>query len=914
MSRYCGGLDTGPILNAAAHWRDAALLGEGSVFTHKRLWTVDALEALDRHFVQNLDEGDRGFMEKLQQQLAPTPAAAKQLAAEMIWLMYLCPSSLSVRHKREVPKAIWSWSGEPFPESSPWLAQEVLAGIGSAGPGFNQNQWRELTFLINLTSAFRRLSKDERTRVLSDSWKFAEWLKQVPDWRARQFRHMILFLLFPDDFERIFGQQDRKRIAQAFSGLDSQAINRLDPLELDRTLRETRKRLENEYGTSELDYYVQPLKERWQRESFAVATEGVTSAHVRKAIEDIDRDGIPTSAASVTYDLIYHGRRYPPKLVLSLAVKHLSGEELDRNAFTGGDESAAFNLLRTLGFEIEPKDAIPTLLGKFSAQAKAGSELSVQGYLRRYRGLNVRVSFGQGNFARIPWIAFLVDGQQVSDGIYPVLLYFREQEVLLLCYGLSETNEPNRSWGNLEAKPTVEAWFRDRFNRGPDRYGSSYVRAAYELTEELPIQDLNRDLDLMIDQYKAIMGNQPTASVPDSTSKGDDIAEEVAELPALQDLAQVVQSFSAALRESFVSFGAKHDDLVRSFVASIATKPLLILTGLSGSGKTQIAMRFGEWLGPERLYVAAVRPDWTGAEALFGYEDGLKPEVDGRAAWQVPGPLGFILRAVRDPQHPYLLLLDEMNLAHVERYFADVLSGMESGQPCLPNLAKGQDGVWRPVAGATPRLVLPRNLWVVGTVNVDETTYMFSPKVLDRANTFEFRVDSSELATDVRKPNPCSVGDQTLVRGLAKMASDDMWHQTNPASFRDHLADRLRQLQGLLARYGMEFGHRVFYESLRFAAFAEPAGLGTMEAVLDRVVLQKVMPRLHGSRRRLELPLLALAQFCRDLPEDIEADEKLPALQPDQPSGTAPKLPGAHDKLSRMLRSLRANQFASFTE
>ena len=66
----------------------------------------------------------------------------------------------------------------------------------------------------------------------------------------------------------------------------------------------------------------------------------------------------------------------------------------------------------------------------------------------------------------------------------------------------------------------------------------------------------------------------------------------------------------------------------------------------------------------------------------------------------------------------------------------------------------------------------------------------------------------------------------------------------------------------------MEFGHRVFYESLRFAALAEAAGLTTMESVLDRIVMQKVLPRLHGSRRRLELPLLALAQFCRDLPDE----------------------------------------------
>ena len=85
------------------------------------------------------------------------------------------------------------------------------------------------------------------------------------------------------------------------------------------------------------------------------------------------------------------------------------------------------------------------------------------------------------------------------------------------------------------------------------------------------------------------------------------------------------------------------------------TKPLVILTGLSGSGKTQIAIRFGEWLGADRMLVVPVRPDWTGAEALFGYEDALKPIDGGRAAWSVPETLQFFLKAGANPVFPYQL-------------------------------------------------------------------------------------------------------------------------------------------------------------------------------------------------------------------------------------------------------------------
>jgi len=144
-----------------------------------------------------------------------------------MWLIYLCPSSLTPRHKREIVGTLWSWSGEPLPQT-PMMSDEVLAGIGSAGSVFNQNQWRELSFLINFMWAFRKLDGPRRDRLISDGWAFTEWLKVVPDWEARQFRHMLLFLLFPDDFERIFCHRDSTAIVQSFLGIDGRNVNAMD--------------------------------------------------------------------------------------------------------------------------------------------------------------------------------------------------------------------------------------------------------------------------------------------------------------------------------------------------------------------------------------------------------------------------------------------------------------------------------------------------------------------------------------------------------------------------------------------------------------------------------------------------------------------------------------------------------------
>jgi 5-methylcytosine-specific restriction enzyme B len=638
MSRYCGEVDPAPVLKAAAHWKAVALQGKKSVLSADELWTEDNIASLDKHFVRTPDLSDDGLFEKLERQLAPTAASVKRLVAEMFWLLYLCPSSITSQRKRDVIGMVWSWSGESVPDASSWLSDAVLAGIGSAGPGFNQNQWRELTFLIRIVQAFRALDPAKGAELLADPWNFVDWVEKVEGASTRQFRHMLSFLLFPDEFERIFGQRDRKAIAAAFSGRNAQYVSQLGPAGLDRLLKQTREVLENEYGTKELDYYVTPLAERWRRATVASVAADVTREHVKQALEEIDRAGTPPDAASAVYDLIEGSKRYAPKYVLELASGYATGEKLDRASFSGGEESSAFRLLRGLGFHIEPKEAIEKLIGMFLAQSSTGN-LSVREYPQTYRGLRIKVSFGKGNVARIPWIAFLADGESVSEGIYPVFLLFREHNVFLLCYGVSEENRPARAWTGIGERKTVKDWFSAKFGRTPDRYGDSLVRAVFDVGRAIDFQDLTFELDNVVAEYQRLANDGPLLDAPNVT-----LVEDAQALDVRPDLGAAAISFSAALSQAHVSFGAAHDDLVRALLASLTTKPFVILTGLSGSGKTQIALRLGEWLG--RLYVAAVRPDWTGAEAVFGYEDGLKRDRVPRRGVRVvsPGSVGLVLR------------------------------------------------------------------------------------------------------------------------------------------------------------------------------------------------------------------------------------------------------------------------------
>lgn len=384
--------------------------------------------------------------------------------------------------------------------------------------------------------------------------------------------------------------------------------------------------------------------------------------------------------------------------------------------------------------------------------------------------------------------------------------------------------------------------------------------------------------------------------------------------PAMVKFVESYRDFSSALLDCNLNFGNRHDTITRSFFVSLATKRLVILTGLSGSGKTQLALKFGEWIGEDRMRVVPVRPDWTGAEALFGFEDGLQKKApDGRRAWHVPEPLRHMLRAAADPQRPYLLVLDEMNLAHVERYFADVLSGMESNKGCLPSLARDAEGQWRSKSVEPEFLPIPTNLFIVGTVNVDETTYMFSPKVLDRANTFEFRVQTADLVAGESGLAKCTAAGEASVEAFLRIACDNNSHRSIVVPDIERFTDRMRQLHALLATHSSEFGHRTFADAIRFAALLNEAGDASIESALDLQVMQKILPRLHGARRRLEPVLLKLGEFCLNPGIDhagIENSTWDGAIFDSE----APVLPISFDKVRRMLASLRINQFASFTE
>jgi len=332
---------------------------------------------------------------------------------------------------------------------------------------------------------------------------------------------------------------------------------------------------------------------------------------------------------------------------------------------------------------------------------------------------------------------------------------------------------------------------------------------------------------------------------------------------------------------------------LRRLMAAQATKPFVILTGLSGSGKTKLAEAVAHWLSEDpknQVCMVAVGADWTNNEPLLGYADAIH---SGRYCAPASGILQLLDHAQKTPKAPHFLILDEMNLSHVERYFADFLSAMESSTPELA--LHGQGTLKADALDVPARLALPANVFIIGTVNVDETTYMFSPKVLDRANVIEFRVSVDQMSAFLAAPTSARVNDlngKGAHYAEAFVARAQAEASLAPA-VTTQLQENLVELFKPLAEVGAEFGYRSAKEMARFVAIHRELSDDdwNYKDALDAQVMQKLMPKLHGSARKLSGVLDALGKFA-----------------------DAHELPLTQDKVKRMQKRLKDEGFTSFAE
>lgn len=290
--------------------------------------------------------------------------------------------------------------------------------------------------------------------------------------------------------------------------------------------------------------------------------------------------------------------------------------------------------------------------------------------------------------------------------------------------------------------------------------------------------------------------------------------------------------------------------------------------------------------------IIPVGANWTENRHIVGYYNVITNEYQSTPAYD-------LIKAANNSTEPHFLILDEMNLSHVERYFADFLSAIESGEKI-------------PLYGEE-ELTLPENLFIIGTVNVDETTYMFSPKVLDRANVIEFETYSASdyMNDNINLSSPSGnieylenplAGNEIRSYGIDELREifSDVVIDDEP--FWDVLSYEINSFQTILSKSGFDFGFRVINEIVRFMAVAweyegKPSEFANWTRYFDACIKQKMLPKLHGSEKIIGETLEELSNLCSD--SVIGTEDMV-------------KYPESFKKLEEMKKILRKQRYVSF--
>lgn len=290
--------------------------------------------------------------------------------------------------------------------------------------------------------------------------------------------------------------------------------------------------------------------------------------------------------------------------------------------------------------------------------------------------------------------------------------------------------------------------------------------------------------------------------------------------------------------------------LIKNLYISLKTKPFVILSGISGTGKSKIIELFAKALGAtaenKRFNLIPVKPDWSDSTDLLGFRN-----IEGNFN---PGIITEICyNAMLHPEHPYFICLDEMNLARVEYYFSDILSLMETrrfneDKEIITNYLLKEEAIGKDNEAISKYgdVYIPQNVYIIGTVNMDETTFPFSKKVLDRANTIEFnKVDLNYSFDDVFTENNIELKNyhNDFLKSEFLKIKDCIEYK----EIAEDVIDKLIDINNILEKYNYHFGYRVRDEIVFYMIYADKYELLNTYEAFDICIVQKILPKISGS-------------------------------------------------------------------
>ena len=402
-----------------------------------------------------------------------------------------------------------------------------------------------------------------------------------------------------------------------------------------------------------------------------------------------------------------------------------------------------------------------------------------------------------------------------------------------------------------------------------------------------------------------IWGNQP--DLDDINPDQNIVLTETSLHNTIEKLEKVANSFRPRSNKQTIMSPSEVSDAKKTYLTALRTKPFMLLAGISGTGKSRIVRKLAQatttqqyandsdrWNDnrPENFELIQVKPNWHNSMDVVGFYSNISKK------YEFTPFVEFIVKAWQHTDTPYFLCLDEMNLAPVEEYFAEFLSAIESrstdsegnyitdpiikpfkdfGETVGKNMLKHLFGEADPidknplaVQFYEKGLTLPPNLMVMGTVNMDETTFSFSRKVLDRAMSVEMNeVDYDKFLSGETEAFPLLTDFNALLVNRPQKASEvkDDIDSTKVVEY-------LKDVNALLEDTPFKLGYRAANETMLYvAANKELAGEKfSLTTALDEFTLMKILSRIEGDDQRLGIdendPRIAAAHIAADTDGD----------------------------------------------
>ncbi|EJR02586.1 hypothetical protein II5_04089 [Bacillus cereus MSX-A1] len=504
-------------------------------------------------------------------------------------------------------------------------------------------------------------------------------------------------------------------------------------------------------------------------------------------------------------------------------------------------------------------------------------------------------SVGQGNWAAVPWLAIMNKDitKSTQSGYYIVYLFSEDMERLYLtiAQGVTKTDKDELDKIKEEIREQIhmsqnvkkdDEIFLGTSSKAKGYANSTAVYIAYDANKMPSEKELVEDLQEMLRYYEGFIAYKEEGTKYEVIYGRKEVH---------LDQQSIIDHVSSYIQSK--GFFYEKKDLINFFL-SLKTKPFVILSGISGTGKTKIVQWFAKSLGATeengQFTLIPVRPDWSDSSDLLGY-------VNLQGEFQERPLINVLENAAANPNRPYFVVLDEMNLARVEYYFSDFLSVIES--------RKWKDGkiVTSPVLPESitnKHITIPSNVYIIGTVNMDETTHPLSKKVLDRANTIEFNtvnLDYFNFLMDVEEKEAEIASNRSLETEYLHLKE---CFKENEDLVRN-ISNVLIKINKILESVGAQVGYRIRDEICFYMAYNEQGKLLSFDEALDYQIYQKILPRLAGSDGRTEEVLKQLYVLC--------ANEEYDSGNSD---ASYAKYPRSANKLSHMLRRFEYDGFTSF--